>query len=55
MHALVHVHAHLRLWALPAGRCQNNYHKGHTERLPYNESSIRSMYHVRDFEVYRLM
>lgn len=29
--------------------------RGHHERLPYDDSTMRSIYHVRDFEVYRLM
>ena len=29
--------------------------KGHDEQLPYSDGSMRSMYHIRDFEVYRLM
>ncbi len=29
--------------------------RGHDEQLPYSDSSMRSMYHIRDFEVYRLM
>ncbi len=34
---------------------QGDYRRGHWERLPYDESSMRSIYHVRDFEVHRLM
>ena len=34
---------------------QGDYMKGHDEQLPYTDSSMRSMYHIRDFEVYRLM
>ena len=38
-------------------RCapQGDYTKGHDESLPYTDSSMRSIYHIRDFEVYRLM
>lgn len=28
---------------------------GHHERAPYNESSIRSVYHVREYDVHKLM
>jgi len=28
---------------------------GHFERPPYNESDIRSIYHVREYDVYRLL
>ncbi|GFY85930.1 debranching enzyme 1 [Actinidia rufa] len=33
----------------------NHYHLGHYERLPYNESDIRSIYHVREYDVHKLM
>ncbi|KAI3969786.1 hypothetical protein MKW92_018749 [Papaver armeniacum] len=32
-----------------------HYHLGHYERPPYNESDIRSIYHVREYDVYKLM
>ncbi|PNS92103.2 hypothetical protein POPTR_018G015300v4 [Populus trichocarpa] len=32
-----------------------NYRTGHHERAPYNESSIRSVYHVREYDVHKLM
>lgn len=28
---------------------------GHFERPPYNESDIRSVYHVREYDVHKLM
>jgi lariat debranching enzyme len=31
-----------------------SYHKGHFEVPPYSESDIRSVYHVRSFEVFQL-
>lgn len=34
---------------------QGDYSKGHTERLPYDDSSMHSIYHIRDFEVYKLL
>lgn len=34
---------------------QGDYAKGHDEQLPYTDGSMRSMYHIRDFEVNRLM
>lgn len=34
---------------------QGDYTRGHDERLPYTDGSMRSIYHIRDFEVYRLM
>ncbi|PON94587.1 Calcineurin-like phosphoesterase [Trema orientale] len=32
-----------------------HYHSGHFERPPYNESTIRSIYHVREYDVHKLM
>ena len=44
---------------LPAGLSgiykPGDYRKGHDEKLPYTDGSMRSMYHIRDFEVNRLM
>jgi hypothetical protein len=37
------------------GCLQQDYMRGHHERLPYDDSTMRSIYHVRDFEVDRLM
>lgn len=31
-----------------------HYHLGHYERLPYNENDIRSIYHVREYDVHKL-
>lgn len=33
---------------------QHDYHTGHHERLPYNNGTIRSIYHVRAYDVFRL-
>lgn len=32
----------------------NDYLKGHFEKSPYNENSKRSVYHIRNLEVFRL-
>uniref|UniRef100_A0A1D1YRP8 Lariat debranching enzyme n=1 Tax=Anthurium amnicola TaxID=1678845 RepID=A0A1D1YRP8_9ARAE len=32
-----------------------HYNLGHYERPPYNESDIRSIYHVREYDVHKLM
>ncbi|KAK0611858.1 lariat debranching enzyme, C-terminal domain-containing protein [Immersiella caudata] len=32
-----------------------NYHKPHSERLPYDRDDIRSVYHVREYDVERLL
>jgi lariat debranching enzyme len=34
---------------------ERHYRSGHFERPPYNESTIRSVYHVRDYDVQKLM
>lgn len=33
----------------------HDYHLGHHERVPYNERDIRSIYHVREYDVHKLM
>ncbi|XP_020528149.1 lariat debranching enzyme isoform X1 [Amborella trichopoda] len=32
-----------------------DYYSGHYERTPYNSNDIRSIYHVRQYDVYKLM
>ena len=32
-----------------------NYNKNHYERLPYNQNDIKSMYHIREFDVRKLL
>ncbi|KAK4489978.1 hypothetical protein RD792_000632 [Penstemon davidsonii] len=32
-----------------------HYYSGHYEKLPYNEQDIRSIYHVREYDVHKLM
>ena len=34
---------------------EHDYTCGHHERPPYDRSSVRSAYHVRDLDVYRLL
>ncbi|KAL3845742.1 hypothetical protein ACJIZ3_003145 [Penstemon smallii] len=33
----------------------HHYYSGHYEKLPYNEQDIRSIYHVREYDVHKLM
>jgi len=33
---------------------QNHYQKGYSEHIPYDNDSVRSIYHVRSFEVLKL-
>ncbi|EYU30664.1 hypothetical protein ABFS82_11G057600 [Erythranthe guttata] len=33
----------------------NHYRLGHFEKLPYNDQDIRSIYHVREYDVHKLM
>ncbi|KAM7520876.1 hypothetical protein LguiB_019838 [Lonicera macranthoides] len=33
----------------------HDYHLGHYERLPYNKNEICSIYHVREYDVHKLM
>ena len=41
----------LRIAGLSGIYKDHDYTRGHYEALPYNEKAIRSMYHIRDFEV----
>lgn len=34
---------------------RHHYYSGHHEKLPYNEQEIRSIYHVREYDVHKLM
>nr|GEZ94509.1 lariat debranching enzyme isoform X1 [Tanacetum cinerariifolium] len=34
---------------------RHDYHLGHFERPPYNTSDIKSVYHVREYDVHKLM
>ncbi|EXC18769.1 Lariat debranching enzyme [Morus notabilis] len=45
----------LRIGGLSGIYNARNYHLGHFERPPYNESTIRSIYHVREYDVQKLM
>ncbi|WVR07368.1 hypothetical protein IAU60_004409 [Kwoniella sp. DSM 27419] len=33
----------------------HDYHKGHFEKVPYNNSTLRSVYHIRQYDVAKLM
>lgn len=45
----------IRIGGLSGIHKQHNYHSGHYERPPYNEQTIRSVYHVRHYDVLKLM
>ncbi|KAL5559621.1 hypothetical protein UlMin_035832 [Ulmus minor] len=45
----------LRIGGLSGIYHARHYHLGHFERPPYNENSIRSVYHVREYDVHKLM
>ncbi|KAJ8751593.1 hypothetical protein K2173_016842 [Erythroxylum novogranatense] len=45
----------LRIAGLSGIYNARDYHKGHYERPPYDERSIRSVYHVREYDVHKLM
>jgi hypothetical protein len=44
-----------RIAGLSGTYVSNHYHWGHHERLPYDERAVKSIYHVRQLEVHRLM
>jgi lariat debranching enzyme len=45
----------LRIGGLSGIFKPKDYATGHFERPPYTDSTMRSAYHVRDLEVYRLL
>ncbi|GIL81793.1 hypothetical protein Vretimale_1395 [Volvox reticuliferus] len=45
----------LRIAGLSGIYKQHDYMRGHHEKLPYTDNTMRSVYHVRDFEVFRLL
>ncbi|KAF5456849.1 hypothetical protein F2P56_026283 [Juglans regia] len=45
----------IRIGGLSGIYNSRNYYLGHHERPPYNESTIRSVYHVREYDVQKLM
>ncbi|KAL5210776.1 hypothetical protein ABZP36_006399 [Zizania latifolia] len=45
----------IRVGGLSGIHKQQHYHLGHYERPPYNEGTIRSVYHVRHYDVLKLM
>lgn len=45
----------LRIAGLSGIYKENDYTKGHFEKVPYNAATLRSVYHVREFEVFKLL
>lgn len=45
----------IRIGGLSGIHNKRHYHLGHHERPPYNEDTIRSVYHVRHYDVLKLM
>lgn len=45
----------LRIGGLSGIAKEHNYKKGHYETSPYNPSDIRSAYHVREYDVKKLL
>ncbi|CAN6309538.1 unnamed protein product [Urochloa humidicola] len=45
----------IRIGGLSGIHKQRDYHSGHYERPPYNQETIRSVYHVRHYDVLKLM
>ncbi|KAI8068155.1 lariat debranching enzyme, C-terminal domain-containing protein [Gilbertella persicaria] len=45
----------LRIGGLSGIAKENHYKKGHYEKSPYNQSDIRSAYHVREYDVQKLL
>ncbi|XP_065849868.1 lariat debranching enzyme [Euphorbia lathyris] len=45
----------VRIGGLSGIYSARDYHSGHHERPPYSERTIRSVYHVREYDVHKLM
>ncbi|GJZ87131.1 lariat debranching enzyme [Tanacetum coccineum] len=45
----------IRIGGLSGIYKRHDYHLGHFERPPYNSSDIKSVYHVREYDVHKLM
>ncbi|XP_071707027.1 lariat debranching enzyme [Rutidosis leptorrhynchoides] len=45
----------IRIGGLSGIYKDRHYHLGHFERPPYNNNEIRSVYHVREYDVHKLM
>ncbi|KAI3734949.1 hypothetical protein L6452_14431 [Arctium lappa] len=45
----------IRIGGLSGIYKSRDYHLGHFERPPYNNSDIKSVYHVREYDVHKLM
>ncbi|PWA70492.1 Lariat debranching enzyme, C-terminal [Artemisia annua] len=45
----------IRIGGLSGIYKHHDYHLGHFERPPYNSSEIKSIYHVREYDVHKLM
>ncbi|KAH7300307.1 hypothetical protein KP509_24G055500 [Ceratopteris richardii] len=45
----------LRIGGLSGIFKPRDYHSGHYERPPYNQNELRSIYHVREYDVFRLL
>ena len=47
--------SYLRIAGLSGIYKAYNFYKGHYENPPYNENDLRSIYHIREFEVFKLL
>jgi lariat debranching enzyme len=45
----------IRIGGLSGIYKDHDFHKGHFERAPYNKDNIKSVYHVRQYDVLKLM
>lgn len=45
----------IRIGGLSGIYNRHHYHLGHYERPPYNDNDIRSVYHVREYDVHKLL
>ncbi|XP_021900132.1 lariat debranching enzyme isoform X2 [Carica papaya] len=45
----------IRIGGLSGIYNQRHYRSGHFERPPYNENTVRSVYHIREYDVHKLL
>ncbi|CDP20997.1 unnamed protein product [Coffea canephora] len=45
----------IRIGGLSGIYKEYDYHKGHFEKLPYDKKDVRTVYHIREYDVHKLM
>lgn len=53
--SVINFRQQLRIGGFSGIYSRHSYHSGHHETIPLNSSTIRSVYHCRDYELYQLL